>query len=98
MPKEFVQHSSAQVAPPPNHTAEAAADLVWLSLCPITSQIKNYPFEVPLPIGSKIRGAILAGQLKSLDWRQRRAEKLARLPMTILDQVRERVAILIGFT
>ena len=35
-------------------------------LCPITSQIKNYPFEVQLPSGSKIRGVILADQLKKI--------------------------------
>ncbi|MGA2431629.1 MAG: type II toxin-antitoxin system PemK/MazF family toxin [Candidatus Acidiferrum sp.] len=65
--------------------------------CPVTSQIKNYPFEVPLPLGSKIRGVILADQLKSLDWRQRRAEKFGKIPSATLDEVRQRVATLLGF-
>ena len=43
-------------------------------LCPITSQIKGYPFEVRLPSGLPVRGTILADQVKSLDWRARRAE------------------------
>lgn len=50
-------------------------------LCPITSQVKGYPFEVPLPEGLGIGGVILADQVKSLDWRARRAEFAARLPV-----------------
>jgi mRNA interferase MazF len=65
-------------------------------LCLVTSQVKNYPFEVPLPPGSKIRGVILADQLKSVDWRQRRAAKLGSIPPSTLDQVRQRIAALIG--
>jgi mRNA interferase MazF len=65
-------------------------------LCPVTSQVKNYPFEVELPAGSRIRGVILADQLKSLDWRQRRVEKFGKIPPAVLDQVRKRVAALIG--
>jgi len=65
-------------------------------LCPITSQIKNYPFEVQLPSGSKIRGVILADQLKSVDWRHRRAEKFGKIPPAVLDQVRQRIAVLIA--
>src|SRR3990172_1318707 len=41
--------------------------------CPITSQVKGYPFEVPLPTGLRIRGCVLADQIKSLDWRSRKA-------------------------
>jgi mRNA interferase MazF len=66
-------------------------------LCPVTSQIKDYPFEVPLRSGSRIRGVILADQLKSLDWRRRRAEKFGKISTATLDQVRQRVATLIGF-
>ncbi len=38
-------------------------------LCPITNQIKGYPFEVVLPTGLAVTGAILSDQVKSLDWR-----------------------------
>ena len=41
--------------------------------CPITSQIKNYPFEVALT-GHPVKGVVLADQIKSLDWRERRAK------------------------
>src|SRR4051812_10530317 len=43
-------------------------------LCPVTSQIKGYPFEVAIPPGSKLGGVVLADQVKSVDWRVRRAE------------------------
>jgi len=36
--------------------------------CPITSQIKGYPFEVLLPADLPVAGVILADQVKNLDW------------------------------
>ena len=51
--------------------------------CPITSVVKGYPFEVPL-VGSTLSGVVLADQVKSVDWRVRRAEFQERLgPQTI---------------
>lgn len=49
-------------------------------MCPITSQIKGYPFEVELRGPGKIRGAILADHLKSLDWRSRKPVFAERAP------------------
>lgn len=48
--------------------------------CPITSQIKDYPFEVIIPKGIKASGAILADQVKNLDWKIRNAEFICKLP------------------
>src|SRR5438270_8099109 len=45
-------------------------------LCPITSQVKGYPFEVPLPDGLAVAGVVLADQVKSLDWRARQAARI----------------------
>src|SRR3954471_14030479 len=45
-------------------------------LCPITSQIKGYPFEVRLPDGLPVAGVVLADQIKALDWRARHAERI----------------------
>lgn len=64
--------------------------------CPITSQIKGYPFEVPLPRDAAITGVILADHLKSLDWRQRRAEFVQRAPAPVVTDVRERIRPLLG--
>jgi mRNA interferase MazF len=55
--------------------------------CPITSRAKGYPFEVPLPAGLPVSGVILADQVKSLDWRSRRACLIARLPDDLLEDV-----------
>src|SRR6266700_730133 len=61
-------------------------------LCPLTTQIKGYPFVVVLPIGLKAEWAILADQVKSLDWRVRRAELLCRVPPEIMQEVFARLA------
>jgi mRNA interferase MazF len=42
--------------------------------CPVTSKVKGYPFEVPLSDELVVSGVILADQIKSLDWKARRAE------------------------
>jgi len=47
--------------------------------CPITNQIKGYPFEVGIPNGIKITGVILSDQVKSLDWRVRQVEFLGKI-------------------
>jgi mRNA interferase MazF len=64
-------------------------------VCPVTSHVKGYPFEVSLPAGSRIRGTILSDHLKNLDWRQRQAQKAGKIPRSILEQVRARVAALL---
>ena len=48
-------------------------------VCPITSQAKGYPFEVPIVGERSITGVILADQVKSVDWRARRAKVVDRL-------------------
>jgi len=65
-------------------------------LCPITSQIKSYPFEVLIPAGLKISGAILSDQVKSLDWKIRQAEFICKLPAETLDEVLKKLGTLIG--
>jgi mRNA interferase MazF len=49
-------------------------------LCPITNQVKKYPFEVIIPPGLPVTGVILADQVKSLDWRVRNTEWICILP------------------
>ena len=56
-------------------------------LCPITSRIKGYPFEVLLPDGLKISGAVLADQVKNLDWRARNATFICTLPADTVSDV-----------
>jgi len=65
-------------------------------LCPVTTQVKGYPFEVLLPEGLPARGAILSDQVKSLDWRSRQARFLCHLPETVTAQVLAKLNTLLG--
>ena len=49
-------------------------------LCPVTSQVKGYPFEVAVPEGLPVSGVVLSDHVKSLDWRARKAERVFTLP------------------
>lgn len=53
-------------------------------VCPITSQIKGYPFEVEIPEGMGVSGVVLADQVRSVDWREREAKFIATLPAIVL--------------
>ena len=64
--------------------------------CPITSKVKGYAFEVTVTSDSGIEGVILADHLKSLDWKERRAEFAGRLAADAVVEVRERIRPLIG--
>ncbi|MEW5945620.1 MAG: type II toxin-antitoxin system PemK/MazF family toxin [bacterium] len=64
-------------------------------LCPITHQVKGYPFEVPIPSGLKISGVVLADQAKSLDWKARKAELLCRLPEDVVETTLKRLNLLL---
>ena len=66
-------------------------------VCPITSQVKGYPFEVALPHGLPVAGVVLTDHVKSLDWRARRVERAGRLPAVVLREVLDRLALLLGF-
>jgi mRNA interferase MazF len=65
-------------------------------LCPITSQIKGYPFEVLIPARLKVSGAILSDQVKSLDWRARQAELICRLPEATVSEVLQKIGVLLS--
>ena len=64
-------------------------------LCPITSQKKGYPFEVALPGGFKVQGVVLADQIKSLDWRARRAERAGDVPAAVLEETVAKIRVLV---
>lgn len=78
-------------------SAKAYNEKVGLLLaCPITGQVKGYPFEVAIPSGLTIKGVILSDQIKSLDWRGRQIEFIDRLPPSIIHQVLCKLEPLIG--
>ena len=64
--------------------------------CPITSQVKGYPFEVALPDNGKVTGVVLSDHVKNLDWNARRVEFASTAPADVLTDVRERLRVLLG--
>lgn len=70
---------------------------VGLALCcPVTSQVKGYPFEVALPRESKAHGVVLSDQIKSLDWRARNAKRFAGAPQKVVDEVLAKLQALLS--
>jgi mRNA interferase MazF len=63
--------------------------------CPITTVAKGYPFEVPLPTESRVRGVVLSDQVKSLDWRARGVDLIEVLPAGVTDEVLQKLGTLL---
>lgn len=64
--------------------------------CPVTSQPKGYPFEVEIPDGLPLDGVVLADQVRSLDWKTRRASRICDLPVTSMDEILGKLETLIS--
>lgn len=63
--------------------------------CPITKKVKGYPFEVDIPGDLKASGTILSDQIKSLDWRARKAKKIEGVPDEVIQEVLAKIGSLI---
>ncbi len=66
------------------------------SACPITSNVKPFPFVALLPDGLEIGGAILIDQLRGLDWKARKARYACRAPDATVTEVRAKLKALLG--
>ncbi len=64
-------------------------------LCPITNQIKGFRFEVIIPTGQEVTGAVLSDAVKNFDWRARRCTYLTTLPPVITEEVLEKLRTLL---
>jgi len=64
-------------------------------LCPITNQVKGYPFEVVIPDGCTVAGVVGADQVKSLDWQARQATRIGKLPEEVVAHVLQRLQALL---
>ena len=65
--------------------------------CPVTNQVKGYPFEVNIPSGLKITGAVLSDQVKSLDWKIRNTEFYDKIPDTVIFEILKKLGVLLRF-
>ncbi len=63
--------------------------------CPITHQVKGYPFEVKLPDNLPVKGVVLSDQIKSLDWKKRKTEYLSVLPKSTIAEIIEKLGLII---
>ena len=59
----------------------------FVIVCPITTTIKGYPFEVLLPAGLPVNGAVLSDQVKSLDRHVRDIEVVGKVPNAVMDEI-----------
>ena len=89
--REQAGHRPALVLSPQSYNRKVGLAI----LCPLTTQVKGYPFEVRVPDGLKASGAILSDQVKSMDWRARNASRLCSLPDTTVRQVLNKVGTLL---
>jgi len=83
-------HRPALVLSPASYNAKTSLMLC----CPLTTQTKNYPFEVA--VGDETGSVVLSDQVKSLDWRSREAKRKGRVPADVLAEVRAKLHALIG--
>ena len=89
---EQTGHRPAVVLSPESYNGKVGLAV----LCPITSQVKGYPFEVLIPAGLPVAGAILSDQVKSLDWRARNAELICPLPDKIISEILQKLVTLLS--
>jgi mRNA interferase MazF len=87
---EQAGHRPAVVLSPANYNGRTGL----MVCCPLTTQIKGYPFEVLL--ASQSGSAVLSDQVKNLDWRARRATRKGKVTDLELRQVRAKLRALIG--
>ncbi|MGH9715038.1 MAG: endoribonuclease MazF [Candidatus Acidiferrales bacterium] len=87
---EQAGHRPAVVLSPAAYNAKTSLMLC----CPMTTRIKNYPFEVV--VESPEPSAVLADQVRSLDWRRRRARRKGAISAGELAEVRGKLRALIG--
>lgn len=64
-------------------------------ICPITNQAKGYAFEVEIPEGLRVKGVVLSDHVKNADWRTRKIEFICRLPESVVNDVIEKLAVLL---
>ena len=87
--REQAGHRPALVLSPASYNGKTS----MMICCPMTTQIKGYPFEV---VVGNPPSAILSDQVKSLDWRARRAKRKGTVSADALGEVRGKIKALIG--
>jgi mRNA interferase MazF len=63
---------------------------------PITNQVKGSPWEVKLPRGAGVTGAVLANQVRTMDWLARNAELISQSNEDVMCEVLGRIEAILG--
>ena len=92
MGREQAGRRPALVLSPRLYNAKVGLTIV----CPITKQVKGFPFEVSLPLTAKTQGVVLSDHVKSVDWRTREARFIERVSAPLLNEVLVKLGLLIG--
>ena len=87
---EQAGHRPALVVSPATYNEKTSL----MICCPMTTQIKNYPFEVL--VAGTTPSVVLADQVKSVDWRVRKARRKGEVSTEELAEVRAKIVALIG--
>ena len=87
---EQAGHRPALVLSPALYNGKAGL----MICCPLSTKIKGYPFEVKTQMGAQ-EGVVLSDQMKSLDWKVRRAKKKGTVPEAVMLAVRARIKALL---
>ena len=89
---EQVGHRPAFVVSPRIYNRKVGLAVV----CPVTNQSKGYPFETILPAASKVQGVVLCDQVKSIDWRVRKAKFIDHASDSVINEVSAKITALIA--
>ncbi len=87
---EQAGHRPALVISPASYNAKTGL----MVCCPMTTQIKGHPFEVATQVNG-VDCAVLSDQVKSLDWKVRKAKKKAVVPADVMLHVRAKMKALL---
>jgi mRNA interferase MazF len=87
---EQAGHRPALVLSPSAYNAKKGL----MVCCPLSTKIKGYPFEVQTQMDGQT-GVVLSDQVKSLDWRVRKAKKKGFVPEEVLQDVLAKIKALL---
>jgi mRNA interferase MazF len=62
--------------------------------CPVTNQVKGYPFELAVPAGLSVSGVVLCDHVRSQDWMERRWQPICKVPAAFVREVLARMLAL----
>jgi mRNA interferase MazF len=88
--KEIQKTRPAVVLSPSKYNLKSGLAL----FAPITSQIKGYPFEVIIS-SQQINGAVLCDQVRSMDWKARKATKILSLDKSTMESILSKIKLLL---